>query len=90
MFEDFKKAMSQELEMIDMRPITYYLGIHENQVEEGVFILQEGYVQEILKKFSMFDCKPVNTPMECGAKLSKIKNDDKKIDSTMFKVLFEV
>ncbi|EOX93094.1 T28P6.8 protein, putative [Theobroma cacao] len=35
----------------------------------------------------MLNCKFVNTPMECGAKLSKVKKNEEKIDSTMFKSL---
>ena len=37
----------------------------------------------------MLDCKLVNTPMDVGAKLSKIMEDEdeEKVDSTMFKSL---
>lgn len=51
--------------------MTYYLGVVVNQLEDGIFITQEGYTKEILKKFKMKNCKTINTPVECGNKLFK-------------------
>ena len=56
------------------------------QMEEGIFISQERYTKEISKKFNMFDCNPVNTPMERGTKLSKF-DDGEEVDFTLFKSL---
>ncbi|KAL4368367.1 hypothetical protein GQ457_05G028310 [Hibiscus cannabinus] len=56
------------------------------QSEDGIFISQKGYAKEVLKKFKMFDCNPVDTPMECGVKLSKFSNGIKE-DPTLFKSL---
>ncbi|KAG6493842.1 hypothetical protein ZIOFF_048845 [Zingiber officinale] len=39
--------------MTDIGLMTYYLGIKVNQREDEIFISQEGYVREILKKFKM-------------------------------------
>uniref|UniRef100_A0A2N9F020 Integrase catalytic domain-containing protein n=1 Tax=Fagus sylvatica TaxID=28930 RepID=A0A2N9F020_FAGSY len=49
MFEDFKNAMAREFEMTDIGLMAYYLGIEVKQMEEGIFISQEGYAKEILK-----------------------------------------
>ncbi|KAH9697084.1 hypothetical protein KPL71_023464 [Citrus sinensis] len=54
--------------------------------EEGIFISQERYVKEILKRFKMNDCKPISTPLECGVKLSK-HDEGEDIDPTFFKSL---
>ena len=75
MFEDFKKAMTKEFEMTDIGLMAYYLGIEVKQKEDEIFISQESYTKEILKKFKMDDCNPISTPMECGIKLFK---DDKE------------
>ncbi|KAH9781902.1 hypothetical protein KPL71_008669 [Citrus sinensis] len=56
------------------------------QKEEGIFISQESYAKEILKKFKMNYCKPISTLVECGVKLSK-HDKGKDIDSTFFKSL---
>ncbi|XP_057791180.1 uncharacterized mitochondrial protein AtMg00810-like [Salvia miltiorrhiza] len=78
--------MSKEFEMTDIGLMAYYLGVEVKQLEDGIFITQEGYAKEILKKFKMEDCKAINTPVECGIKLSKNVGGE-KVDPTLFKSL---
>ncbi|XP_070028619.1 uncharacterized mitochondrial protein AtMg00810-like [Nicotiana sylvestris] len=78
--------MSHEFKMTDVGLMSYYLGIEMKQMDEGIFISQESYTIEILKKFNMLDCNPVNTPMESGTKLSKF-DEGEKVDPTFFKSL---
>ncbi|XP_059668866.1 uncharacterized mitochondrial protein AtMg00810-like [Cornus florida] len=86
MFEDFKKVMARVFEMTNIGIMAYYLGIEVKQMKDGIFIHQEGYAKEILKKFKMEDCKLVNTPMEVGIKLSR-DEDGETVDPTFFKSL---
>ena len=74
MFKEFKNAMTREFEMTDIGLMAYYLDMEVKQKEEGIFISQESYVKEVLKKLKMDDCKPISTPIEYRIKLSK---DDK-------------
>ena len=64
--------------------LSYFLGLQVNQLKNGIFISQIKYVKEMLKKFTMEDCKPMSTPMTIGCKLSK---DDKSplVDQTMYR-----
>lgn len=48
--------MSFEFEMINIWLMSYYLGLKMKQMEKEVFISQEKYSKEVLKKFN--DCKP--------------------------------
>ncbi|KAJ7961681.1 Retrovirus-related Pol polyprotein from transposon TNT 1-94 [Quillaja saponaria] len=86
MFEDFKKAMTCEFEMTDMGLMSYYLGFEVKQNDGGIFISQEGYAKDVLKKFQMLDSNSVNTPIECGVKLSK-HDVGEKVDPTLFRSL---
>ncbi|KAG7553295.1 hypothetical protein ISN45_Aa06g038290 [Arabidopsis thaliana x Arabidopsis arenosa] len=86
MFEEFKKEMTKEFEMTDIGLMSYYLGIEVKQEDNGIFITQEGYAKEVLKRFKMDDSNPVTTPMECGIKLSK-KEEGEGVDPTTFKSL---
>ncbi|XP_057800129.1 uncharacterized mitochondrial protein AtMg00810-like [Salvia miltiorrhiza] len=72
--------------MTDIGLMAYYLGVEVKQLKDGIFITQEGYAKEILKKFKMEDCKAINTPVECGIKLSK-NDGGEKVDPTLFKSL---
>ncbi|XP_019246551.1 PREDICTED: uncharacterized protein LOC109226211 [Nicotiana attenuata] len=72
--------------MTDVGLMSYYLGLEVKQMEDGIFISQESYTKEILKKFNMLDCNSVNTPMESGTKLSKF-DEGEKVDPIFFKSL---
>ncbi|XP_038985581.1 secreted RxLR effector protein 161-like [Phoenix dactylifera] len=72
--------------MTDIGLMVYYLGIEVKQIEDGIFISQEGYAKEVLKRFKMDDSNSVSTSVECGVKLSRYE-DGEKVDSTFFKSL---
>ncbi|KAL0367758.1 UNVERIFIED_CONTAM: Secreted RxLR effector protein [Sesamum radiatum] len=80
--------MAKEFEMMGIGLMSYYLGIEVKQRDDGIFISQERYAKEILKRFEMKNCMPVSTPVEYGFKLSSRQNG-KKINSTYFKSLIE-
>ncbi|KAJ4709756.1 Retrovirus-related Pol polyprotein from transposon TNT 1-94 [Melia azedarach] len=86
LFDDFKNTMTKEFEMTDIGLMAYYLSIEVKQEEDGIFISQQRYTKEILKKFKIENCKPISTPIECGVKLSK-HEEGEKVDSTFFKSL---
>ena len=84
MYKDFANQMQIEFEMSIIGELSYFLGLQVNQLKNGIFILQIKYVKEMMKKFTMEDCKPMSTPMMTSCKLSK---DDKSpsMDQTMYK-----
>ena len=45
--------MAQEFEITDIGLISYYLGIEVKQMDDDIFISQESYKKEVLKKFNM-------------------------------------
>jgi len=63
--------MKIEFEMSMLGELSFFLGLQVNQMNNGIFISQIKYVKEMLKNFTMEDCKPVSTPMMIGYKLSK-------------------
>ncbi|KAK9706501.1 hypothetical protein RND81_07G130100 [Saponaria officinalis] len=84
MLKAFKKSMMDEFEMSDLGKMHYFLGIEVVQSTNGIFICQQKYVREILDKFQMRNCNPVNTPNEFGLKLNKDPGGT-KVDSTLYK-----
>ena len=88
MFKEFKQAMIGEFEMMDNGLISWFLGIEVMQSKEDIFISQDAYVNGILKRFKMEDCKLVCTSVECETKLSK-HDDGVTVDPTYFKSLVE-
>jgi len=86
MFEDFKKAMTQEFKMTDIGLMSYYLGIEVKQMEKGIFISQGSFARKMVKKFKMNNCKHVSTLVEYGIKFSK-HEEGERVDPTIFKSL---
>lgn len=70
---DIRNKLSGTFKMKDLGEASSILGIRitRNKKLNTITIDQESYVQRILKKFNMDDCKPVHTPLETGLKLSK-------------------
>ncbi|KAK3016634.1 hypothetical protein RJ639_006023 [Escallonia herrerae] len=84
MFDDFKKEIAKEFEMIDIGFMSYYLGIEKKQIDDGIFISQEACAKEVLKKFNMENCNPINIPIKMEIKLSRIHVDiEEAIDVTL-------
>ncbi|XP_068504690.1 uncharacterized mitochondrial protein AtMg00810-like [Phaseolus vulgaris] len=77
MIEEFKGTMRREFEMTDWGLIKVFLGLEVRQKETGIFVSQETYPKEILKKYKMANCNPVSIPMEPGAKLSKFDGGER-------------
>jgi hypothetical protein len=73
----FAYSMQTEFEMSMIGELSYFLSLQVNQSSVGIFISQEKYLKEMLKKFQMEDSSPVSTPMVVGCKLSK---DDISLD----------
>ncbi|GJV26849.1 putative reverse transcriptase, RNA-dependent DNA polymerase [Tanacetum coccineum] len=51
--------------------LTFFLGLQVTQKDDGIFISQDKYVEEILKKFSFSTMKTASTPIETSKPLFK-------------------
>lgn len=62
------RDLGKKVELKDLGEPTYILGIEvsHNKQTRSLTIRQRKYIDEILHRFNMQDCKPVKTPMEPG------------------------
>jgi uncharacterized membrane protein YciS (DUF1049 family) len=67
----FASSMQSEFEMSMLGELSFFLGLQITQRSEGIFLSQEKYLREMLKRFQMEDSTLVTTPMVTGCKLSK-------------------
>eukprot|EP00253_Pinus_taeda_P034357 PITA_34357 len=58
-----KEELARELEMKDMGLMHYFLGMEVWQKDGELFLSQRKYANEILKRFHMEKCKPMQTPL---------------------------
>ena len=76
--------MAKEFEMSMIGELNFFLGFQIKQLKEGTFIYQEKYTRDLLKRFKMDDCKPIDTPMATNTKLD-IDESGIKVDQTLYR-----
>ncbi|WVZ88670.1 hypothetical protein U9M48_035162 [Paspalum notatum var. saurae] len=81
---EFGKMMAKEFEMSMIGELTFFLGFQIKQLREGTFIYQEKYTRDLLKRFKMDDCKPIETPMATNIKLDPDESGI-KVDQTLYR-----
>ncbi|GKG56245.1 uncharacterized mitochondrial protein-like protein, partial [Tanacetum coccineum] len=59
-----------------MGELIFFLGLQVKQKTDGIFISQDKYVADILKKFDLASVKTVITPMETKMALTKDEEAD--------------
>ena len=69
--EEFKSSMKTKFEITDFGLLNSYLGIEVIQKKIEIKMCQSNYALKILDEFSMNDCNPAKTPMECRLKLNR-------------------
>ncbi|GJR75493.1 putative ribonuclease H-like domain-containing protein [Tanacetum coccineum] len=79
----FEKLMHEKFQMSSMGELTFFLGFQVHQKKDGIFIIQDKYVGEILKKFRYTEVKTASTPMETQKPLLK-DEDGKEVDVHMY------
>ncbi|GJT28129.1 retrovirus-related pol polyprotein from transposon TNT 1-94 [Tanacetum coccineum] len=68
---EFEKLMHKKFQISSMGELTFFLGLLVMQKEDGIFISQDKYVDEILKKFGFSTVRIASTPMETSKPLLK-------------------
>jgi hypothetical protein len=75
--------MSKEFEMSMIGELTFFLGFQVKQMREEIFISQEKYTKDHLKRLKMDECKPIKTPMPSNGHLN-LDERGKSVDQTLY------
>nr|GEV02587.1 putative ribonuclease H-like domain-containing protein [Tanacetum cinerariifolium] len=67
----FEKLMKDKFQMRSMGELTFFLGLQVKRKQDGIFIRQDKYVPEILRKFGLTDGKSAGTPIDTEKPLLK-------------------
>ncbi|GKC14205.1 putative ribonuclease H-like domain-containing protein [Tanacetum coccineum] len=79
-----KRHKGDILLMSSIGELTFFLGLQVKQKKDGIFISQDKYVDEILKKFGFTEVKTASTPMETQKPLLK-DEDGEEVDVHMYR-----
>ena len=72
--DEFAYMMSEEYHMSRMGELKFFLGLQISQQHNVIFISQEKYLKDVLRKFGMQDCKGVKIPMPTNGHLCTDEN----------------
>lgn len=88
-FSRYQKTINRIVQIIqnrfearDLGEITLFFGVNvERDVEGGIRMNQEVYIQELLERYGLQECQPAYTPLEPGNSISfkdSSKTDDER------------
>nr|GEZ24281.1 hypothetical protein [Tanacetum cinerariifolium] len=72
--KSFEKLMKDKFQMSLMGELTFFLGLQVKQKKNGIFVSQNKYVAEILRKFGLTEGKLASTPIDTEKPLLKDPN----------------
>lgn len=73
-YKGLRSVLESDFKIKDLGQIKNCLGMNVNVQKNFVTLDQEQFIDNILKRFSMSDCKTSDTPMEVNLKLEKAVN----------------
>ncbi|GKB94902.1 putative ribonuclease H-like domain-containing protein [Tanacetum coccineum] len=71
---EFEDCMHKRFQMSSMGELTFFLGLQVKQQHDGIFISQDKYIADILKKFDFWSIRIASTPIESNKPL--VKDED--------------
>ncbi|GJX30200.1 retrovirus-related pol polyprotein from transposon TNT 1-94 [Tanacetum coccineum] len=83
---EFEGLMHKKFQISSMRELTFFLGLQVKQKDDGIFISQDKYVADILKKFDFVTMKTTSTPIETHKALLK-DEEAEDVDVHLYKLM---
>ncbi|GJR80453.1 putative ribonuclease H-like domain-containing protein [Tanacetum coccineum] len=80
----FEQMMHKRFQMSSIGELTFFLGLQVKQKNDGIFISQDKYVADILKKFDFVIVKTTSTPIETNKALLK-DEEAKDVDVHLYR-----
>ena len=84
---DVKKALESAFHMEDRGRLHWFLGLRIRRKKGKVTIDQERYIETMLERFQMDQCKPSRTAADLNLKLQAAQNGDKEVDQRVYRSL---
>ena len=84
---DVKKALEATFHVEDRGRLHWFLGLRIRRDEGKVTVDQERYIETMLERFQMDQCKPSRTPADLNLKLQTAQNGDEEVDQKIYRSL---
>ncbi|GJY42559.1 putative ribonuclease H-like domain-containing protein, partial [Tanacetum coccineum] len=81
---EFERMMHKKYQISSIGELTFFLGLQVMQKDNGIFISQDKYVADILKKFDFVTVKTTSTPIKTNKALLK-DEEAKDVDVHLYR-----
>jgi hypothetical protein len=74
MINKLNASLERGFEMSNIGKLHFFLGVHfkRDKRSRSITMHQRSYIENVLKCFSMADCKPIGTPLDVKTSLVKV------------------
>nr|GEZ01881.1 uncharacterized mitochondrial protein AtMg00810-like [Tanacetum cinerariifolium] len=86
LYKSFEKLMKDKFQMSSMGELTFFLGLQVKQKKDEIFISQDKYVAEILRKFRLTEGKSGSIPIDTEKPLLK-DPDGEEVDVHTYRLM---
>ncbi|GJX67418.1 retrovirus-related pol polyprotein from transposon TNT 1-94 [Tanacetum coccineum] len=76
---EFEDYMHKRFQMSSIGELTFFLGLQVKQQPDGIFISQDKYVADILKKFNFWSIRTASTPIKSNKPRSRYLKHQPKL-----------
>jgi hypothetical protein len=83
--DDVKALLKNQYKMSDLGRARRFLGMQIDQTgNDGIYLCQETYISDMIKRFRMEDAIPIDSPMDPYVNLDNENCEDKPVDKTLY------
>jgi hypothetical protein len=74
MINELKASLERKFEMSDLGELYFFLKVHfeRDRKSRTITMHQQSYIESVLERFGMADCKPIGTPLDSKTSLAKL------------------
>jgi hypothetical protein len=78
MMRKLKGSLEEKYDMSDLGELHFFIGVHFERDRAALTITmhQRSYIESVLQRFGMEDCKPIGTPLDAKAPLVKLGDEE--------------
>ena len=85
LLNDTKRSLCQNFRMKDFGKLSWFLGIEFKQDSEKFVMVQTRYIEKLLNRFNMKDCKPKATPCDLCVSKVMVSDSEKLPDPRLYR-----
>lgn len=76
--QELKHRLQEEFDIKDLGEAHFFIGVHieRDRAARTITLHQRNYIEEVLERFGMADCKPIGTPLDSKTQLVKLKEEE--------------